>query len=142
MAIDGSKFFLASEVNEIGARRITANIPTSEPEEDAFFRSLQPPPFGRRELMPFAHQHTGGLARVIDLKRSSSGANAVWELTLELQELNTGFGSDMAYGAVSADEIATLRARLLLLNEKPKRFPNNQLEDTFFQTFVLGSVPL
>jgi hypothetical protein len=44
----------------------------------------------------------------------------------------------MAYGAVSADEIATLRAKLILLNQKPQQFPNNQLEDTFFQTFVFG----
>jgi hypothetical protein len=134
----GSKFFLASEVNEIGARRVTVKIPVSQPDEDAFFRSLQPPPFGRTELMPFAHQHTGGLAKVSDLKRSSAGTNAVWDLTLELQEVNTGFGSYMAYGAVSADEIATLRAKLILLNEKPKQFPNNRFEDTFFQTFVFG----
>jgi hypothetical protein len=134
----GSKFFLASEVNEVGARKVILKIPVSQPDEDAFFRSLQPSQFGRTELMPFAHQHTGGLAKVSDLKRSSAGTDAVWDLTLELQEVNTGFGSDMAYGAVSAGEIATLRAKLILLNQKPQQFPNNQLEDTFFQTFVFG----
>src|SRR6185295_2700498 len=87
----------------------------------------------------FAHQHTGGLAKVSEVKRSSVGTNAVWDLTLELQEVNTGFGSDMAYGAVSADEIATLRAKLVLLNEKPKKqFPNDRFEDNFFQTFIFG----
>jgi hypothetical protein len=134
----GSKFFLASEVNEVGTRRVNVNIPITQADEDAFFRSLQPTPYGRSEILPFAHQHIGGLAKIIDLKRTSAGNDAAWNLTLELQEVNTGFGSDMAYGAVSADEIAALRAKLILLNEKPKQFPHDRLEDTFFQTFVFG----
>lgn len=135
----GSKFSLASDVTELDVRKIMLKIPISEADEDAFFRSLQPSQFGRKEIVPFAHQNMAGLARVIDAKRRSFEGNAGWDLTLELEELDSGFGSEMAYGSTSADEIAVMRARLLLLNEKPpNRFQNNQLENTFFQTFVYG----
>lgn len=139
----GSKFFLGSQVKELGGRKSILTIRVSDSEEDAFFRTLQPQPFGRSEMVPFAHQNTAGLAKVTDAQRLSSESESRWEIALELQELNTGFGSDMAYGSISANEIATLRARLILLNEKTNRFAENQQEGGFLQTFVSGvSTPL
>jgi hypothetical protein len=137
-----TRFSLASEVNEPGGRKISLKIPVSEADEDAFFRSLQPSQYGRQELIPFAHQNTGAIAKVIEAKRSSSGDSAVWELALELEELNSGFGSDIAYGSTSADELAAMRARYILLNEKPVRQSRRQqydpLEDGLFEAFVQG----
>ena len=126
----GSKVFLASEVNEIRAGRFTLKTLAFKPSDDAFFRSLQSSKFARTEAMPFAHQHTGGLAKVSHLKRCSEGTDVVWELTLRVQPVNTG--SDLAHGPFSSDEIATLRARLILLNEKPK------MKDLLLQPYVEG----
>lgn len=135
----GSKFIVASEVTELNSRKIAVTIPISDAEEDAFFRSVQPSQFGRQEVLPFAHQNTAGLSKVTDAKRRSVGEKAVWDLTLELEESHSGFGSEMAYGSITVDEIATIRSRLLLLNEKPPSlFQNNEFEDTFFQTFIFG----
>lgn len=138
-----SRFFLASEVNEPGGRRVTLKVPAQEAEEDAFFRSLQPSPYGRQELVPFAHQNTGAIAKVLEAKRSSSGDAAFWELSLELEETGGGFGSEIAYGGTSADELAEMRARYILLNEKPTRPGGARgrrvtLEDGLFEAFVQG----
>jgi hypothetical protein len=139
----GSKYFLGNEVKEIGDRKIILLIAVSNAEEDAFFRSLQPRPFGSGEMTPFAHQNTAGLARVTDVQRRSSDSGSLWEVTLELQEPNTGFGSDMAFGSISADEIAILRARLILLNEETNRFPSDRFNQGFLQTLVSGvSTPI
>ncbi|MDX6499419.1 MAG: hypothetical protein QOG23_2679 [Blastocatellia bacterium] len=137
-----SQFSEAIEVSESGDQKILLKIPVSEASEDAFFRSLQPSQYVRHELLPFAHQNVGAFAKVLEAKRTSKENAAVWELTLELDEENSGFGSDMAYGNTSADELATMRARHILLNEEPtrpgRRGQNNQLEDGFFGAFVQG----
>lgn len=134
----GSKFFLGSEVKELGGRKIILFIAVSKPEEDAFFRSLQPRAFGQREIVPFAHQNTAGLVRITDAQRRSSESGSRWEVVLELQEPNTGFGSDMAYGSTSADEIAILRARSILLNEEINRSSGKKVDDAFLQAVVSG----
>jgi hypothetical protein len=137
-----SRFSLASEVNEPGGRRVSLKVPVTESEEDAFFRSLQPGPYGRQELIPFAHQNSGAIAKVLEAKRSSTGEAAAWELALELEDSAGGFASEIAYGSVSADEIADMRARYILLNEKPERSGRRGrrgiLEDGLFEVFVQG----
>jgi hypothetical protein len=137
-----SRFSLASEVNEPSARKVSLNIPVTEADEDAFFRSLQPSQYGRQELIPFAHQNIGAIAKVVDAKRTSIGDTAFWEVILELEELDSGFGSEMAYGSISADELAAMRARYILLNEKPiipgRRNQYDPLEQGLFEAFVQG----
>lgn len=138
-------FTVASEVNELGDGRISLKVPVTKASEDAALRSLKPSQYGRSELIPFAHQNTGGLAKAIDATRTSTGESAVWELNLQLENLNRGFGMEMAYGNLSADELAAIRARYLLLNEKPMRprgrIQNDVLNDTMFEVFVEGIGP-
>lgn len=137
-----SNFSIASEVNESGDRKVNIKIPVTEVSEDASFRSLQPTQYGRQELVQFAHQNTGAIAKVVEAKRSSTGDGAVWEVALELGEVNSGFGIDMAYGGTSADQIAMLRARYILLNEEPVRpgcgSRNDVLENGLFTAIVQG----
>jgi hypothetical protein len=137
-----TQFIEASEVTEISTRRLSLKIPVKEASEDAALRSLQPSQYGRQELVPFAHQNIGGIVKVIDAKRTSMGNTAIWDLTVELEELRTGFGMELAYGNLSADEIAVMRARYLLLNEKAIRpstgSQRNVLEDTMLEAFVQG----
>jgi hypothetical protein len=129
-------------VSEIGGRKLSIKIPITEASEDAVFRSLQPSEYGRPELVPFAHQNVGGIAKVIEAKRTSTEEAAVWELVIELEELRTGFGMEMAFGNLSADKIAEMRARYLLLNEKPARpsggNQSNVYEDAMLEAFVQG----
>lgn len=137
-----SQFSIASEVSEVGGRKISLKIPVREATEDAFFRSIQPAQYGRQEPIPFAHQNIGGVAKVIDAKRTSTGDMAHWELVIEIEELRSGFGMEMAYGDISADKLAAMRARYILLNEKPIRpgstNRNNVLEDGLFEAFIEG----
>lgn len=135
-----SQFSEASEVHESDNRKLTVKIPITNASEDAFFRSLQDSQ-SRRELLPFAHQNTGALANVVEVDRISTGPTAVWTVVLQLDQEYAGFGSDMAYGNTTGDEIATMRARYILLNEEPRRpgaVQSDGLEDAFFNAFVEG----
>ena len=114
-------FFLASEVSETGQNKVQLKMPADSAEHDATFRSLQPTHFGRQEPIPFAHQNTGAIARVMEAKRMSTNGQNFWEMILVLDERNSGFLSEMTVNGVSADQIAELRARFILLNEKPFR---------------------
>jgi hypothetical protein len=118
------RFFTAEGVDEAedGAQQI--HVPTGVAEDDAFFKSLrhQPPQFG--EPIPFAYQNDGGLARVTSVTSSSSPSGKVWTILLHLEDMNPGFFSEININGISADEIARMRADLLLLNKLP--FENNQ----------------
>jgi hypothetical protein len=81
------------------------------------------------------------VAKVVDIKRSSSGNDAVWDVSLELEEAQSGFGSEMSYNNISVDEIAEMRARFILFNQKPK-MPSGSFQDSLnsrmLETFVYG----
>jgi hypothetical protein len=107
---------MAEEVSETGDE-VRIKIAPNNTEEDAFLKALNPSGLGRPDPIPFAHQNTGAIARVIEAKRYSVHDKSYWELTLNLKKQDNGFGTEMAFGKISADQIADMRARLLLLND-------------------------
>lgn len=137
-----SGFFLAEEVSEIGENKVLLKLPVNSADEDATFRSLQPNAYGNREPIPFAHQNIGAIARVTEAKRNSVGGKNIWEFLLTLDENDSGYLSEMSYNNLSADQIAEIRARFILLNETPvsnrKQDPRYNLNDTMLEVFVSG----
>ncbi len=77
------------------------------------------------------------------LKTSSSKIDAngeeTWTLAFERNPRlnNPEFHTDMAFGSYSADELARLRARRILLNEKLPGI-GDQANDAMFEVFVRG----
>jgi hypothetical protein len=112
-------FYLADEVSEPGDNAVSLKLPVNSADEDAAFRSLQPNNFGRVDPIPYAHQNAGAIARVNEAKRTSVNGKSLWELLLNLEENDSGYLSEMSVNGVSADQIAELRARFILLNERP-----------------------
>ncbi|HSK72683.1 MAG TPA: hypothetical protein VK892_13360 [Pyrinomonadaceae bacterium] len=135
-------FYLASEVSELGDNKVSLKLPVNSADEDAAFRSLQPNNFGRVDPIPFAHQNTGAIARVDEAKRTSVNGKSFWELLLSLEENDSGYLSEMSLNGVSADQIAELRARFILLNERPapprKQSRPFNLNDGMLDIFVSG----
>ena len=135
-------FFLADEVSELSEGKISIKIPVSSADQDAHFRSLQPKSISRNEPIPFAHQNVGAIARVTEAKRTSANGKNIWELFLDLEMNNSGFLSEMAFNGISADQIAELRARFILLNENPqqnrKQAPQFNLNEGMVAALVKG----
>ncbi len=112
-------FYLAEEVNEPEVNKVKLKIPVSKAEEDAAMREFQPDQYGRKSPIPFAHQNVGAIARVTEAARTSKNSQTFWEITLQLEETDAGFMSEFNFNNFSADEIAKMRARFILLNEFP-----------------------
>lgn len=94
-----------------------------------------------RKPIDIAYRLTGTRARVRSMREIvRDGAERV-ELELVEDDLHRGFGSDMSYNNISADELATMRARRILLDEKlPKRESHGMtdMSDTMLELFVSG----
>lgn len=112
-------FYIAEEVNEPEMNKVSLKIPITGAEEDAAIRELQPDQYGRKGPIQFAHQNVGAIARVMDVTRNSKDSQTTWELVLQLEETNTGFFSEFNFNNFTADKIAEMRARFILLNESP-----------------------
>lgn len=115
-----TKFFLADEVSELGGNKISLKAPVASADEDATFRSLQPGRFGGEPIF-YAHQNAAAIARVTEAKRTSADGKKLWEFSLTLEENQSNYLSETSINGISPDQIAELRARFILLNEKPQQ---------------------
>lgn len=127
-----NSFYQADEVSELGDNKVSLRFPIKDADEDAFFRSLQPNNFGRVEPIPYAHQNVGAIARIMKATRKSVNGNSTWEILLTLEDNDSGYMSEMSLNGISADKIAELRARFILLNEKPLPDSYNRKQDSRF----------
>jgi hypothetical protein len=136
-------FFVANEVTEKGRNLVSINLPANNAQEDSFTRSLQGSHPGASDLIPFAHQNLGAIARVHNAVRRSQTRQGIWKLELELQKSDAGFMSEMGFNSLSPDQIAVMRARYILLNEVPRfpgtiNAPRDQMQDMMLQSLVSG----
>ncbi len=62
------------------------------------------------------------------------------EVELTEEDLRSGFGTEMSYNNISADELATMRARRILLDEKlpQKSSGTMNINDTMLELFLSG----
>lgn len=100
----------------------TLTIPSTDAERDAMMQTLRPKEFERRTIR-FAHRNDACDAVVKSVSAEATSKGQLWSLTLEpteFTERHQPFGSISENGvAYSDDEIAELRARVILLNERP-----------------------
>jgi hypothetical protein len=113
--------------------------PTADMEQVAELKSLHPGEFHNRKQITYADQSEVGIMQVSSVESESSAGKTSFKimLTPTQRSQNSGFAMEMNYNNYSADEIARLRARLMLLGEPlPKDlellFPMNQVETEIF----------
>ncbi len=92
-------------------------------EEAAFLRSLRNSPYGgsARDAFAMALQDDAAWVSPQEVIQSTSGSQTIWKVVLKNigSSQTASFTSEMAIGDVSADQIAEMRARRILLNENP-----------------------
>lgn len=140
----GSGFFEAESVEEKNDGTIVIEVGPKSTEDDAALKQLQTNQQRRGEPLPYAHQNTGGIVQVLNADRKSIAGKAVWSLTLKIEPNDHSFMSEMGYSGLSTEQIAIMRARLILLNEAPQAGPSGQgrrgdvLHDTMLRSIVSG----
>ena len=88
--------------------------------EEAALRGFQSDRHESFGEISFAHRNHGFTARVRTARSQSVAGRTVWTLELEADARQQNGMEDITVGKITADQIATARARLLLLGELPK----------------------
>jgi len=108
--------------------------PTADMEQVAELKSLHPGKYHNIEQIAYADQCDAGIMQVLSALPESSAGKTRFNITLKPTQNshNSGFPRGMSYNNYSADEMARLRARRILLGESlPK-----DLEPLFHTTQV------
>ncbi len=139
-----SSFFEAESVEEKSNRIIVVQIVPRSTEDDAGLKTLQINAPSWREPIFYAHQNSAGIAEVISVERRSVAGQAQWTITLQLEDDRGSNLTEMSYNNLSPDQIATLRARFILLNEAPQAesisqgLPRNIMDETMLRSLING----
>jgi hypothetical protein len=107
-------------------------------EEDAALRALRPGSMRRVEPVSYAYKNDGYIARILSAELRSVAGKSVWAVSLRPdKDLRANAGMEIgSINGVSADEIATRRARLILLNESPPT--QGLLNDRMLESMISG----
>lgn len=129
------QYFESDSVTEQENGRVEVRIAPLSTEDDAALRSLKSErPFHASEVS-FAHGNHGFRAQVNSARNESTSGRGIWVVELEsLANDWQGFFDDVSMNKITPDQIATARARLLLLGEQPA----GQLKDA--EMLIAGAV--
>jgi hypothetical protein len=132
------RFLLCASIIEDQDGIINLRLPEPSAEDEALLRSLQGRERWKHDAVPFAYANHGGFAEVKSAERRSEAGRAEWALVLQLEQMKRPDAmTEMAFNDISADQIAVMRARLMLLNEPPSG-RRGILNDSVLNSFVAG----
>jgi hypothetical protein len=115
-------FFPAQSVQQGQDGTFTVRIAPATADQEADLEALRTRRHG--DSLPFAARNDAHLVRVRGCEKDLSGKRAIWTLTLAPEERGFGGnGMEATYNdggnVYTPEDVARLRARLLLLNEQP-----------------------
>lgn len=133
--LDG-KFFQARSSNTQPDRSILLQISPKNLEQAAELKALHLGEFHSRKQISFADSHEVGTMQVSSVTTESVAGKTSFSIMLNPNQRsqNSGFAMEMNYQNYNADQVAELRARLILLGEAlPKEiyFPPNQISNPY-----------
>jgi hypothetical protein len=130
-------FFLTKSVVTQADQSVILHISPSDLEQEAVLRGLHPGRFHHKKQIPYAYQNEAAVMQVETVLSESVAGKTVFVVTLKPSQQSQGNISEINFfNGYSADQIAELRARLLLLNEIPG---NHSKNDSFLTTqFING----
>jgi len=134
-ALLGRHFFNAESVSYRGDGHVVVRIAPSNSEDAAALQLLRPDRFRRRDEIGFAYQDDGGNMRVETIESESLQGRTTFTVELSRAESNRGtYIHEMAVNNYTPDEVAEVRAHLLLLGKLPSDVPRRDLD--FLRTFL------
>jgi hypothetical protein len=131
-------FFQTESIAAQKDQSIVLILSPTNMEQIAELRSLHPGEFHNRKQIAYADQHDAGIMQVSSVLPESIAGKTRFNITLTptQRSQNSGFVMEANHNNYSADEIAELRARLILLGQPlPKDlgrfFPNTQIVGSY-----------
>jgi hypothetical protein len=116
--LDG-KFFQSKLSSTQSDRSIVLQISPKDLEQAAELKAFQPGEFHNRKQISFADSHEAGIMQVSAVTTESVDGKTSFSITLNPNQRSqiSGFGMDINYQNYNADQVAELRARLILLGD-------------------------
>jgi hypothetical protein len=133
MSPDNKSAFLTAQEVTLG-EELHLTVAARDAEEAAFLANLRGV---RGQNVAVAYGTSAELGKLANITRTRRGSSDVWILTLK--ELSTRFSeslSEMSYNGITSDEIAEMRVRRILLNERLKK--KEAFQDAMLESFVRG----
>lgn len=110
-------FFLTESVETQANQSAILHMKPIEPEQEAALRRLQPVQFQNKQIA-YAYQNEAAMMRVESVRSKSIRGKTIFILILSPEQRSQGSSiMERSVNGYSADQIAELRARRLLLNE-------------------------
>lgn len=145
----GDHFFEAKFVRQRGGI-LTVVIPSSGSEDDAAIQALRSPRRSGDSSIGYAHSNDALIVNIENIESESEGEGFDWIVTLKPKNLEYGgrateMATEVNGRRYSADEIAELRARRILLNDPPPMAYDHRRfhEGSLLESLIRGTgVPL
>lgn len=119
---DGIQYFIPFQSSLWNSTEIALELLPETPGEAAFLRSLRNNPNSgfAPNVFAFALQDDAAWVSPQEVMQNTSGSQTIWKVVLKNigNDQPLSFVDEMTIGNVSPDQIAELRARRILLNEK------------------------
>jgi hypothetical protein len=140
------RFYEARSVRTGTDGVIAVTIPSRSAEADAALSALHPHGYGRSRPIPYAYRNDAWLVTVKAVESESAGDETLWTVRLVPESIDYGGGfMEMSFNTggrtYSADRLAEMRARRILLNDPPAIDENDRgdFEGAALEAFVRGS---
>ena len=121
---DGAQYFVPMQSANWGPKEIFLELLPESGEQTAFLRSLRIDNINRfaRPNFAFALEEDAAWVSPQEVTQTMSGSQTVWEVVLKEDSgrQNFGLSKEIGLAGISPDEIAEIRAKRILLNEKPE----------------------
>ena len=134
---NGKQYFIPVQNAHWGSAEIVLDLIPESPEETIFLSSLRDSvrnQFGQNNRLAFALQENAAWVSPKDISQITSNSQTVWKLVL-MEDSNdqNSFFQEVTYNNVSPDQIAEIRARRILLDEKA-----GLMSDPGLESFICG----
>ena len=147
---NGTSYFIPYKNANWGPTEISLELLPESGEENSLLRSLRDnlgSSFTHtQEILAFALQEDTTWVRPHEVVKIASGSHAVWKVVLRKDEKRQNYNTfnDIALNNISPDQIAEMRARRILLDEKSLQNQTGLTgltNDTMLESFVSGGFP-
>ena len=120
---DGKQYFIPFRDAHWASTEISLNLLPESPEQVAFLSSLRDSVrnhFAQDNMLAFALREDAAWVSPQEAAQAMSGSQTVWRLVLKEGSRGQGAGilNEVTVNNISSDQIAEMRARRILLNEK------------------------
>ena len=146
---DGKSYFVPVKDVQWGSTEIHLKLLPESSEQSAFLDSIRKSlnsAFAQVVRFAFAFKEGAVWVRTKDIVQTTSGTQTVWKVVLEEENIERSFDllDNVAYGDISPDDIAEMRARRILLNEESMQSPrgfSNLVDDGFLESLIRHESP-